>query len=101
MLNIKIRGLETMMDKVSFEKSEISQEKDQAEKELRITEEQRKRLEITNRSMQTQLEKVRRSKRSRTVVCPGSGGAGGGEASPGQGRGGVYTAQVGRRSRRR
>ena len=57
MLNIKIRGLETMLDKVNFEKHEISQEKDQLEKEIKIVDDQRRRLDITNRNMVAQVEK--------------------------------------------
>ena len=57
MLNIKIRGLETMLDKVNFEKHEISQEKDQLEKEIKIVDDQRRRLDITNRNMMSQVEK--------------------------------------------
>ena len=61
MLNIKIRGLETTLDKVTFERSEVQQEKEQAEKELKVTEDQRRRLEATNRNYVAQLEKVRAS----------------------------------------
>ena len=57
MLNIKIRGLETTLDKINFEKHELSQEKDQLEKEIKIVDEQRRRLDITNRNMTTQVEK--------------------------------------------
>ena len=59
MLNIKIRGLETTLDKVSFEKSEVSAEKEQVEKELKVVEEQKRRLESTTRNVQAQLEKSR------------------------------------------
>ena len=59
MLNIKIRGLETTLDKVSFEKSEVAQEKDQVEKELKVVEEQKRRLESMTRNVQAQLEKSR------------------------------------------
>ena len=59
MLNIKIRGLETTLDKVSFEKSEVVQEKEQVEKELKVVEEQKRRLEATTRNVQSQLEKSR------------------------------------------
>ena len=57
MLNIKIRGLETTLDKINFEKHEISQEKDQLEKEIKIVDDQRRRLDITNRNMTSQVEK--------------------------------------------
>ena len=57
MLNIKIRGLETTLDKINFEKHELSQEKDQLEKEIKIVDEQRRRLDITNRNMTAQVEK--------------------------------------------
>ena len=59
MLNIKIRGLETMLDKLNFEKSELSQERDQLEKEVKIVDDQRRRLDVTNRNLNTQLEKSR------------------------------------------
>ena len=35
MLNVKIRALETALDKLNFEKSEVSQERDQLEKEIK------------------------------------------------------------------
>ena len=35
MLNVKIRALETALDKLNFEKSEVSQERDQQEKEIK------------------------------------------------------------------
>ena len=57
MLNIKLRGLETALDKINFEKHELSQEKDQLEKEIKIVDEQRRRLDITNRNMTAQVEK--------------------------------------------
>ena len=59
MLNIKIRGLETTLDKVSFEKSEVAQEKEQVEKELKVVEEQKRKLEASTRNIQAQLEKSR------------------------------------------
>ena len=59
MLNIKIRGLETTLDKVSFEKSEVAGEKEQVEKELKVVEEQKRRLESTTRNVQAHLEKSR------------------------------------------
>ena len=59
MLNIKIRGLETLLDKANFEKQEISQEKDQLEKEIKMVDDQRRRLDITNRNMSAQVEKSR------------------------------------------
>ena len=57
MLNIKIRGLETTLDKINFEKHELSQEKDQLEKEIKMVDDQRRRLDITNRNMSGQVEK--------------------------------------------
>ena len=57
MLNVKIRGLETALDKLNFEKSEISQEKDQLDKEIKIIDDQRRRLDVTNRNLSTHLEK--------------------------------------------
>ena len=57
MLNVKIRGLETALDKLNFEKSEISQEKDQLDKEIKIIDDQRRRLDVTNRNQSTHLEK--------------------------------------------
>ena len=57
MLNVKIRGLETALDKLNFEKSEVSQEKDQLDKEIKIIDDQRRRLDVTNRNLSTQLEK--------------------------------------------
>ena len=59
MLNIKIRGLETTLDKISFEKSEVAQEKAEVEKELKVVEEQKRRLESITRNVQGQLEKSR------------------------------------------
>ena len=59
MLNIKIRGLETALDKINFEKSEIIQEKEQLEKEVKILDDQRRRLDATNRNFQSQLEKAK------------------------------------------
>lgn len=59
MLNIKIRGLETALDKINFEKSEIIQEKEQLEKEVKLLDEQRRRLDATNRNFQSQLEKAK------------------------------------------
>ena len=35
MLNVKIRALETALDKLNFEKSEVSQERDQLEEEIK------------------------------------------------------------------
>ena len=57
MLNVKIRGLETTLDKINFEKTELCQEKDQLEKDVKIAEDQRRRLDVTNRNLTTQLEK--------------------------------------------
>ena len=57
MLNVKIRGLETALDKLNFEKSEVSQEKDQLDKEIKIIDDQRRRLDVTNRNLSTNLEK--------------------------------------------
>ena len=59
MLNIKIRGLETTLDKINFEKSEVIQEKEQLEKEVKILDDQRRRLDATNRNFQSQLEKAK------------------------------------------
>ena len=59
MLNIKIRGLETALDKINFEKSEVIQEKEQLEKEVKILDDQRRRLDATNRNFQSQLEKAK------------------------------------------
>ena len=49
MLNVKIRGLESTIDKMNFEKTELSQEKDQLDKEVKIIDDQRRRLDVTNR----------------------------------------------------
>ena len=57
MMNIKIRGLETALDKLNFEKTEVLQEKDQLEKEIKILDEQRRRLDANNRNLQSQLER--------------------------------------------
>ena len=57
MMNIKIRGLETALDKLNFEKTEVIQEKDQLEKEIKILDEQRRRLDANNRNLQSQLER--------------------------------------------
>ena len=57
MFNVKIRGLETVVDKLNFEKSEMSQEKDQLEKDIKVIDDQRRRLDVTNRNLNTNLEK--------------------------------------------
>jgi hypothetical protein len=49
---------------------QVGQEKEQVEKELKAVEDQRRRLEVSHRGMQTQLEKVNKRGAINTLLNP-------------------------------